>query len=125
MARNFRELQAKMPPAAQAAAKAKAAKMLAEMPLCELRAARALTQQTLAANLRISQAAVSRLERRTDVYVSTLRNFVRALGGELEITARFPDGKVKVLGFAGPEAEFEDSPGSEFTGRAHPRSISG
>jgi DNA-binding XRE family transcriptional regulator len=107
MARNFRELREKMPPAAQAASAARAEQLRAEMPLHELRAARALTQQTLAKNLRISQAAVSRLERRADVYVSTLRNFVRAVGGELEIVARFPDGSVQVMGFDEPHHDFE------------------
>jgi transcriptional regulator with XRE-family HTH domain len=73
--------------------------MLAEMPLNELRAARQLTQESLAKSLGINQAAVSKMERRTDMYISTLRQFVVAMGGELEITARFPDGAIRIQQF--------------------------
>jgi transcriptional regulator with XRE-family HTH domain len=69
------------------------------MPLHELRAARSLTQEKLAGELKVNQAAVSKLERRTDMYVSTLRAYVRAMGGELEIIARFPDGEVRIEQF--------------------------
>ncbi len=62
-----------------------------ELSLAELRRARAMTQEQLAADLRIGQASVAKLERRTDMYLSTLRRFVQAMGGELEIVARFPD----------------------------------
>ncbi len=50
-----------------------------------------MTQDQLAADLHINQASVAKLERRTDMYLSTLRRFVEAVGGELEIVARFPD----------------------------------
>jgi transcriptional regulator with XRE-family HTH domain len=99
MRRNFRELEAKMSPEARARAEAKAQKMLAEMPLDELREARAMTQVHLAKILGVNQAAVSKLERRTDMYVSTLQDFVRAMGGELKITARFPEGTVEISQF--------------------------
>jgi hypothetical protein len=49
--------------------------------------------------LGINQAAVSKMERRTDMYISTLRQFVIAMGGELEITARFPDGAIRIQQF--------------------------
>jgi DNA-binding XRE family transcriptional regulator len=62
----------------------------------ELRAARHLTQQQLAPTLDMTPAAVSQLEQRTDVYLSTLANFVEAMGGRLEMYAVFPDGKVKL-----------------------------
>lgn len=55
--------------------------MLRDMALDELRAARAMTQQELGNKLGLKQAAISRMERRTDVYVSTLAKFVEALGG--------------------------------------------
>ena len=42
--------------------------------------------------------------RRTDIYISTLRNYIRAMGGELEIIATFPDGQVKIENFSDPEA---------------------
>jgi len=54
--------------------------MLKEMPLQELRAARELTQQSLAEIMDVSQAEVSKIERRTDVYVSTLARFIEAMG---------------------------------------------
>ena len=62
-----------------------------EMSLAELRRAQRMTQEQLAADLRVNQASIAKLERRTDMYLSTLRRFVEAMGGELEIVARFPD----------------------------------
>jgi len=99
MPRNFRELEAKMSPAARERARALAEKYRAEMPLDELREARAMTQVHLAKILGVNQAAVSKLERRTDMYVSTLQDFVKAMGGELKITARFPEGTVEITQF--------------------------
>jgi hypothetical protein len=90
------ELEAKMPPEARAEARRLADEDLKEMPLHELRAARRLTQQQLAKTLDMTQAAVSQLEQRTDMYLSTLGNFVEAMGGHLEMYAVFPDGKVKL-----------------------------
>ena len=90
------ELQAKMSPALRAEVNRRVKEELAKMPLYELRAARHLTQQQLAKTLNMSQAAVSQMEQRTDLYLSTLRNFVEAMGGELEIHAVFADGKVEL-----------------------------
>ena len=92
----FSELRAKMPPGSRVEARALADQALKEMPLHELRTARHLTQQQLALSLDMTQAAVSQLEKRTDVYLSTLENFVTAMGGRLEMYAVFPDGKVKL-----------------------------
>src|SRR6266567_2904937 len=92
----FSELRAKMSPEARAEARRLADQDLKEMPLHELRAARHLTQQQLAQTLNMTQAAVSQLEQRTDIYLSTLENFVEAMGGRLEMYAVFPDGKVKL-----------------------------
>jgi len=99
MARKFSELRAKMSPAARARAQARARTMLAEMPLQELRLARGLSQEALAATLKVRQASISKLERRADMYISTLRAHIRAMGGELEIVARFPDGEVRISNF--------------------------
>ena len=96
MARNFNELRAKMSPESRARAQEKFKQLVKEMPLEELRAARDLTQEQLAETLGTSQAAVSKLERRADMYVSTLAHFVKAMGGELEIRAIFPDGEVSI-----------------------------
>lgn len=62
-----------------------------EHSLRELRAARDRSQQQMAERLGVNQAAVSKLERRADMYVSSLRQYIEAMGGELEIVARFPD----------------------------------
>lgn len=58
-----------------------------------------MTQVHLARILKVNQAAVSKMERRTDMYISTLQDFIRAMGGELKITARFPDGTVEINQF--------------------------
>jgi len=97
MARNFRELEEKMRPESRARARKKAESMIREMPLEELRTARALTQEQLAKILNTNQSAVSKLERRADMYLSTLRTFIRAMGGDLEIRAIFPDGGTIVI----------------------------
>lgn len=99
MAKPFKNLKKNLSPAALGRAEKRAKEMLAEMPLNELRAARQLTQESLAKSLGINQAAVSKMERRTDMYISTLREFVVAMGGELEITARFPDGAIRIQQF--------------------------
>lgn len=99
MPRNFSSLRQKMSPAAQSRSRALAAKYRAEMALDELREAREMTQVHLAKILGVNQAAVSKLERRADMYVSTLQDFVKALGGELKITARFPEGTVEISQF--------------------------
>ena len=99
MAKNFKELQAKMSPAARARSEAKADKMIAEMALDELREALKLTQESLAQNLRINQAAVSKVEKRTDMLISTLRKMIEAMGGELEIRAILPGGVVRINQF--------------------------
>ena len=88
-----------MTPEMQARAQEKANAMLAEMPLNELRQARGLSQKMLAEVLNIQQPAVAKLEKRTDMYLSTLRSHIEAMGGELEVVARFPDGAVRIANF--------------------------
>ncbi len=100
MAKKFSNLRSQMSPDAQAKAQAKAVAMLQEMPLHELRLARGLSQQTLADILHVQQPAIAKLEKRTDMYLSTLRNHIRAMGGELDVIARFPDGDVRIENFA-------------------------
>ena len=100
MAKNFKELQTKMAPEARARSEQKAERMIEEMALDELRAARSMTQEHLARILGVKQAAISKLERRADMYVSTLSDFVAAMGGQLEIRAVFPGhGVVRVKQF--------------------------
>jgi predicted transcriptional regulator len=74
--------------------------MLDEMPLNELRQARGLSQKMLAEVLHVQQPSIAKLEKRTDMYISTLRSHIEAMGGELEIVARFPEGNVKISNFA-------------------------
>ena len=59
-----------------------------------------LYQKMLAEALRIQQPAIAKMERRTDMYISTLRSHIRAMGGALEIIARFPDGDVRISNFS-------------------------
>ena len=94
MARKFSELRAKMSPAARAQSEREFRQMIEEMPLRRLRAARELTQENLAKVLRVKQSEVSKIERRTDMHLSTLASYVKAMGGTLEIRAAFPSGKV-------------------------------
>lgn len=84
-------LMASLPADQQARIARRAAEMVAEIEtLKEMRRARRRSQAKVAKELKINQAAVSKLERRTDMYVSTLRSYIEAMGGELEIIARFP-----------------------------------
>ncbi len=78
---------------ARARATAKAQDFIATMGLDELRVARQLTQSHLAKLLGVNQAAISKLERRADMYLSTLQHTIEAMGGRLEICAKFPDGQ--------------------------------
>lgn len=103
MARKFSELRAKMDPVRRARVDARVKEAIAEMPLCDLRRARELSQVRLAEALETTQSEISKIEHRTDLYVSTLRSYIEAMGGELEIVARFPDGSVKVNQFRDSE----------------------
>ena len=100
MAKKFSELAAKMSPQAREKAHKMAQEMLAEMPLNELRQARGLSQKKLAEILHVQQPSIAKLERRTDMYLSTLRSHIEAMGGELDVIARFPDGAVKISNFS-------------------------
>ena len=100
MAKKFSDLRAKMKPEAQKRAVAMAKTMLAEMPLNELRQARGLSQKMLAEVLQVQQPSIAKLEKRTDMYLSTLRSHIEAMGGELDCVERLPDGSVKISNFS-------------------------
>jgi len=100
MANKYSELRKNMTPEARARAEAKTREMLAQMPLHELRQARGLSQQSLAELLNVQQPSIAKMERRTDMYISTLRNHIEAMGGQLEVIARFPEGAVRISNFA-------------------------
>lgn len=74
--------------------------LLAEMALHELRRARALTQQDLAQELHVTQPAIAKLEQRADIYLSSLRSYIEAVGGHLKIVAEFPEGEVAITNFS-------------------------
>lgn len=99
MAKKFRDLVARKPPSWHAAVEERKRQLFAEMPLHELRHARQLSQEQLAEELRATQPEISKIERQTDMYVSTLRRFVEAMGGELDIIARLPGGNVRITQF--------------------------
>jgi Helix-turn-helix domain len=87
-------------PARKKHIKARAGELIAEeMALRDIRKSRALTQEQVAKRLGGKQVYVSRLESRSDVKVSTLRDYVHALGGELQLMVTFPEGeKTKIRG---------------------------
>lgn len=109
MARSFDELEAALSPEARRRADLKYRELKTEMALQELRNAMNISQEYIADILGVRQSAVSRLERRADMYVSTLRSFIRALGGELEIIARFPEGDVSITQFQEMRNKEEES----------------
>lgn len=94
--RPFKELTKGLPPARKARIADKTAALNTALALHELRKIRTVSQQELADRLAVGQPAVAKLERRGDMYVSNLRRYVEALGGTLEIAARFPDGAVTI-----------------------------
>ena len=99
MAKPFRTLWEKMSPEAQAAAEQKMQAMLAALPLQELQQARHRAQEHLATIGQGTPVSLATLERRTDRYISTLRSVIEAMGGTLEITAKFPEGVVRISRF--------------------------
>ncbi len=89
---NVNEIIRKLKPAERKRVEERAAKIIAEeISLRDLRKARKLTQARVAKNLGITQDSVSRLEKRSDLLLSTLRKTVRAMGGDIRIVAEFPD----------------------------------
>jgi predicted transcriptional regulator len=100
--RPFGELTKNLTPARRARVAAKAAALREEMTLEELRKARSLSQEEVAASLAVGQPAVAKLEKRTDMHVSNLRRYVEALGGTLEITAHFADTAVVISDIGEP-----------------------
>lgn len=97
---SFAELRARMAPEARVAAEAASVQLDAEMDLAEVRRAMKLSQEEIGQTLQINQGSVAKIEKRADMYVSTLRRFIEAMGGELEIVARFPDHSVKIRNFS-------------------------
>ncbi len=100
MAIRLDDYLAKLPEEERQAIQERAAELIAEeATLRQLREARERSQEDVAKELHINQAAVSKLERRTDMYLSTLRSYIEAMGGKLEIVARFPNQAVRITQF--------------------------
>lgn len=105
--KNFKELRDKLVannPESEGRIAAHRAELEQALSLAELRQAREMTQVQLAQALDVTQPAISRIEHQTDVYLSTLRSYVQALGGELLITAQFSGTVVMINGFEELEA---------------------
>jgi transcriptional regulator with XRE-family HTH domain len=98
MPRNVNDIINKLTRAQRRKVEARAAQLIAEeMTLQELRRARKITQQKMAKSLNIGQEGVSKIERRSDLLISTLRRTVEAMGGSLSLVAEFPDRDPVVL----------------------------
>lgn len=110
-------------PEDRAEIEARAAVLIAEeMSLQELRRARKLTQARMAKTLKVGQESISRLEKRTDLHISTLRHYVEAMGGSLSLVARFPDREpIELTGIAALERK---PPRSAKPKSTKPRSVS-
>lgn len=99
MSKTFNTLLEKMPAIRRKKIAAQTSRLKQEMALCELRQALDLTQTQLAESLNMKQAAISKFERQSDIYISTLRNILTAMGGDLKIIASFPEGDVQINQF--------------------------
>lgn len=97
---SYTKLREGMSERAQAESEARFLNLSDEMELAEVRKALKLSQDELAQTLQIGQSSVAKLEKRADMYVGTLRRFIEAMGGELEITARFQGRSIKIRNFA-------------------------
>ena len=94
MARTLDEVIGSLPPDQQRDIEAASSRLIEEeMTLRDLRKAHELTQTRMAEALNISQDGVSRIEKRSDFLLSTLRSYIEAMGGQLRLTAEFPDRK--------------------------------
>ena len=91
MPRTLDDVIAALPKGERAKIETRARELVAEeMSLQDLRKAIGKTQMAIAKRLKVGQHAISKLEARSDMYISTLRGFVKAMGGELELVAKFP-----------------------------------
>lgn len=99
MAKSFKNLVNQLPVERLENIENRAQGMLLEMALQEIRQNRHLTQQQIAGNLKLNQAALSKMENQSDIHVSTLRKIVTAMGGHLKLVAQFPDEEIVINQF--------------------------
>jgi len=88
------ELEATMSPESRARVDARVRQTMSRLRLSDIREAVGHTQVAIAAKLKLGQASVSKIESAADMYLSTLRRYIEALGGELVVSAQFPEGTV-------------------------------
>lgn len=96
MAKNFKELRNQLSPAARQRVDKRVTAAMRTMPLADIRKARELTQAALAEKLKVEQGAISKIESRNDLYLSTLRDYIEGMGGNLELRADFPNGSINI-----------------------------
>ena len=96
----FNTLTENLSPERRARIEARKAMLREEMALHELRKAIGTSQEELAEKLQVLQPAIAKLERRSDIRISSLRKLIEAMGGSLEIKAHFPQGDVTITNYA-------------------------
>jgi DNA-binding XRE family transcriptional regulator len=99
VAHNWRDIRRKLSPEQEEKTRQYVKSVVEAVTLNQLREARSLTQANLAGILGVNQGSVSKMEKRTDMYVSTLRSFIQAMGGQLQIKAVFPEGDIEIEQF--------------------------
>ena len=115
--RNFRELLKAMPAERQEAIEKRIRKSLQAMPLDQLRKAQEMTQFQLAGILGVNQGEISKIEHRSDICISTLADYVEAMGGRLEIRAVFKDREVRITQFERLAARDSPTGAADLTAR--------
>ena len=105
MAKSFNTLREKMTPDRRLKVATRTEELLADLPLQEIRHARQLSQEEVARRLKVNQAAVSKVEHRADLYISTLRKHIEAMGGVLILHAEFPEGRYQINSLGGLDSE--------------------
>jgi DNA-binding XRE family transcriptional regulator len=111
MTRNVKELRAKISPERRARIAHKTRTLRNEMALNEMREAVSLTQESLVDTLGVKHSSIPKMERRSDMYLTTLRKIIRAMAGELDIIAIMPDGPVRITQFNQPRADKKSAVG--------------
>lgn len=98
MPKDLDEIMRELPPERRERIEKRASELIDEhMTLQDIRKAQKLTQERMAQILGIGQDSVSRLEKRTDLHLSTLNNYINAMGGSLKLVAEFPDRSPVIL----------------------------
>jgi hypothetical protein len=99
MAKSFKALMNNMPAERRSKIHALTRELLSEIPLHDLQHAHELTQQQMASDLNLDQEEIERIEWETDLYISTFKRFITAMGGELQLVVNFPHGHIAIKDF--------------------------